>query len=247
MLTIGRYRARSAEPAAGLHAAQSLRALAFLQRDDPPDADAFDPFCTHILVDDLFTGQLVCCFRLLQLPNGADLPRAYSAQFYDLSALSDFAAPVAEVGRFCIHPDARDPDILRVAWGGLARFVDKNGIRLLVGCSSFKGVDAQRYLDSFALLNARYLAPTHWRPEVKSPFIVRFDDMQRPNRIDRRAGLRAMPPLLRSYLSMGGWVSDHAVVDHQMNTLHVFTGLEIDAVPPARKRVLRRVAAHSAA
>ncbi len=51
-----------------------------------------------------------------------------------------------------------------------------------------------------------------------------------------------MPPLLRTYLLMGGWVSDHAVVDSHMNTLHVFTGLEINAIPPARKRLLRATA-----
>ena len=43
-------------------------------------------------------------------------------------------------------------------------------------------------------------------------------------------------------LAMGGWVSDHAVIDRQMNTLHVFTGLEISAIPAARKRLLRAVA-----
>ena len=48
-----------------------------------------------------------------------------------------------------------------------------------------------------------------------------------------------MPPLLRSYLLMGGRVSDHAVVDHAMNTLHVFTGLEISAIPESRKKLLR--------
>jgi hypothetical protein len=48
-----------------------------------------------------------------------------------------------------------------------------------------------------------------------------------------------MPPLLRTYLMMGGWVSDHAVVDDHMNTLHVFTGVEIGAIPPVRKRLLR--------
>ena len=35
-----------------------------------------------------------------------------------------------------------------------------------------------------------------------------------------------MPPLLRAYLLMG-WVSDHAVIDNKLNTLHVFTGLEV--------------------
>jgi putative hemolysin len=51
--------------------------------------------------------------------------------------------------------------------------------------------------------------------------------------------MRRMPPLLKTYLMMGGWVSDHAVVDAQMNTLHVFTGVEIGSIPPARKRLLR--------
>ena len=59
--------------------------------------------------------------------------------------------------------------------------------------------------------------------------------------VSRNATLK-MPPLLRTYLIMGGWVSDHAVVDRQMNTLHVFTGLEIGAIPPARKKLLRAVA-----
>jgi L-ornithine Nalpha-acyltransferase len=57
----------------------------------------------------------------------------------------------------------------------------------------------------------------------------------------RRAAL-SMPPLLRTYLAMGGWVSDHAVVDRALNTLHVFTALEIAAIPPARARALRLIA-----
>ena len=53
---------------------------------------------------------------------------------------------------------------------------------------------------------------------------------------DARRAMLTMPPLLRSYLAMGGWVSDHAVVDRDLDTLHVFTGLEIGAIPPARAR-----------
>ena len=54
--------------------------------------------------------------------------------------------------------------------------------------------------------------------------------------------MRHMPPLLRTYLMMGGWVSDHAVIDRQMGTLHVFTGVEIRAIPAARQRLLRALA-----
>jgi putative hemolysin len=52
-----------------------------------------------------------------------------------------------------------------------------------------------------------------------------------------------MPPLLRSYLAMGGRVSDHAVVDHRLDTLHVFTGLEVARISPGRKRLLRAMSA----
>jgi hypothetical protein len=41
---------------------------------------------------------------------------------------------------------------------------------------------------------------------------------------------------------MGGWVSDHAVADRELDTLHVFTCVEVDRVPPARAASLRAVA-----
>ena len=59
---------------------------------------------------------------------------------------------------------------------------------------------------------------------------------------DRRAALVGLPPLLRSYLGLGGWVGDHAVIDKVMNTVHVFTALSVDAVPAARARALRALA-----
>jgi hypothetical protein len=44
---------------------------------------------------------------------------------------------------------------------------------------------------------------------------------------------------LRTYLAMGGWVSDHAVVDDDLGTLHVFTGVEVGKVPGTRAARLR--------
>jgi putative hemolysin len=75
---------------------------------------------------------------------------------------------------------------------------------------------------------------------VKAPNVFKYAARLRRKPDAKKAMLR-MPPLLRTYLMMGGWVSDHAVVDKHMNTLHVFTGLEIGAIPPARKRLLRAV------
>ena len=239
LLTKGRYRARLAATAEDIAAAQALRTQAF--RTETPDIDAFDAICSHILVHDPRSGALVCCFRMLMLEGGSDLARSYSAQFYELEGLQSFEGRMVEMGRFCIHPDWNDPDILRVAWGAMTRFVDENGIEMLFGCSSFAGTETADYLDAFAMLKHRHLGPKRWLPRVKAPDVFRFAARLRRKPDAKKAMLR-MPPLLRTYLLMGGWVSDHAVVDRKMNTLHVFTGLEIGAIPPARKRLLRAVA-----
>ena len=236
----GIYQARLAAGPADLVAARALRQRVF--RDGAPggDADPFDARCRHVLVEELATGALVCCYRLLPLSAGSDIGQSYAAQFYDVTALAAFDAPMIEVGRFCIAPDRCDPDILRVAWAMLTRMVDEGGIGMLFGCSSFRGTDAAPYREAFALLAHRHIAPGRWCPRVKAPAVVRFAEEVRA--LDLGAAMRAMPPLLRTYLAMGGWVSDHAVIDRDLNTLHVFTGLEIGAIPPARARLLRAAA-----
>jgi putative hemolysin len=113
---------------------------------------------------------------------------------------------------------------------------------MLFGCSSFHGTEAQEYLDAFALLRARHLAPRRWLPRVKAPSVFRFGKLSR-GKPDLKRATAEMPPLLRTYLMMGGWVSDHAVIDRDLGTLHVFTGLEISAVPAGRARILRRLSA----
>ena len=194
-----------------------------------------------MLVEEEATGRLVCCFRFLPLPDGRAIGRSYAAQYYELSALETYAGRMVEMGRFCVHPDCRDPDILRIAWGAMTAYVDAEGIEMLFGCASFAGTDARVYADAFAMLKARHLAPPRWLPRAKAPQVFRFAQRLR-RKPDTRKAMPLIPPLLRTYLAMGGWVSDHAVVDRRMNTVHVFTGVEIAAIPTARKRLLRAVA-----
>ncbi|SLN18430.1 hypothetical protein ROG8370_00583 [Roseovarius gaetbuli] len=238
-----RYRVRVAQDARDIRAAQRLRHLAFAPvAEGDLDCDAFDPPCTHFLIEEQSGARLVGCFRLLPLASGGEIHKSYAAQFYDLSPLSGFPGPMAELGRFCILPGAQDPDILRHAWAAMTRHVDRTGVEMLFGCSSFQGTDPAPYRDSFALLRDRHCAPEQWRPRVGAPGVFRFAEGLEGHTPDPKQALRAMPPLLRSYLVMGGWVSDHAVIDERMNTLHVFTGVEIGAIPPVRKRLLRAMA-----
>lgn len=237
-----RYQARIATTPEDCQAAQRLRALVFLGEPEGLDRDLFDDICTHVLIEETGSGSLVCCFRMLVLNGGAEIAQSYSAQFYELSALAGFEGKMVEMGRFCIAPGRLDPDILRVAWAAMTRFVDDNRIEMLFGCSSFHGTETETYLDAFAMLRERHLAPRRWWPRVKAPAVFRFAQRLRRHKPDLKLAMRHMPPLLRTYLLMGGWVSDHAVIDRDLNTLHVFTGVEIGAIPPTRKRLLRALA-----
>ncbi len=243
----GKYQVRLSREPEDVRRAQALRHEVFrLSRgrsDDPAglDADPYDDLCDHMLVEDSVTGELVCCVRLMPFASGAEVDRAYSAQWYDLSALKSFEEPMVEMGRFCVRPDHRGAgEALRVAWAAMTRYVDARGIQLMFGCSSFDGSDAEPYADVFALLKEKHLGPKRWLPRIKARKVFRFAKMLRLRRPDLMKAAKAMPPLLRGYLSMGGWVSDHAVIDQDLNTLHVFTGVEVKRVPPRMAALLRK-------
>ena len=240
MLSLGPYRARLAQTAQDMARSQALRQQVFRAKAPPTagagDADAFDSRCLHVLIEGA-GADLLCCYRLLPLAGGATILSSYSAQFYDLTRLTDFAGPMLELGRFCLNPAVHDPDVLRIAWAAMTRIVDDRGIRLLFGCSSFVGADPAPHAEALAYLARNHLAPDEWSPGVKNSNAVAMTAKDVPRR-----ALLGVPPLLRTYLRMGGWVSNHAVPDLELDTLHVFTGVEIDHIPAARARALRAMA-----
>ena len=118
--------------------------------------------------------------------------------------------------------------------------VDAEAIGLLFGCSSFEGADWPAHAPALALLR-NHLAPAQWMPGPKAAEIFDFASQLRETPVDLRAAMQSLPPLLRTYLAMAGWVSDHAVLDRALDTLHVFTAVEIAKIPPARARALRAI------
>ncbi len=239
----GPFRVRLADSADDVIAAQRLRYHAFIRdtgaapRAEELDADRFDDACAHVLIER--DAALVCCFRLMPLADGREIGRSYSAQYYNLGALAGFPAPMVEMGRFCVHPEHRDPHVLRVAWQAMTRYVDANGIEMLFGCSSFEGADAAAHSEALSLLRERHIAPRRWLPMPKAPKVFRFGTVLGRETPDPRRGMMRMPPLLRGYLSLGGWVSDHAVIDEDLDTIHVFTGVEMSNVPSRIAKLLR--------
>jgi putative hemolysin len=235
--TKGGFRARLSALPADLAAALELRRTVF-RAGLTSDQDAFDEGCQHLLIEERATGQLMACARVMMLDSGADVGASYCAQSYGLQGLSDIKSPMLELGRFCTTPHPKATDILRSAWGRLTALVDEHDIGLIFGCSSFQGTDPQAFSASLSYLKSNHLGP---RDMPIAP--LSMTSFELPNRVsDPKVALQTMPPLLRSYLAMGGWVSDHGVIDHDLGTCHVFTALEVAKIPPARARALRAIA-----
>lgn len=234
---------RLAHGPADLSACQALRHRAFFGRAGI-DADQFDAGCLHLMIAD--GAALVGTCRVALLPPGADLHRTYTGRAYDLTSLAQHTAPLLEVGRFCTAPEAAVTDVLRLAWAALAALVDAHGVGLMIGCSSFRGADPAPHRAALALLGQLHQGPAALRPGARAaltvPLTGPLTGLVAGRVPDRRVAVAGLPPLLRSYLGLGGWVGDHAVIDRQMDTLHVFTALPVAAVPPARARALRALA-----
>ena len=234
----GRLVARLAEGRSDMARVMAFRRAAF-PRHAGAEEDAQDALCAHLVVEG--EGVILGYFRVMLFGWGAGLAQGYAARFYDVTPLATYSRPIAEMGRFCLAPGGVHPDVLRLAWGAMTRLVEEGRAGLIVGCTSFRGADWVPHRAALALLAGGYVGPVEHRPGPKAPEVVDFPALAGPV-TDRRASLAALPPLLRTYLGLGGWVSDHAVVDRDLDTLHVFTCVEVDRVPAARAQSLRLIA-----
>lgn len=234
----GGWEVRPAQTAE-MPALAALRGLAF--RGGGEDGDAFDARCLHLWLgrQGPDAGAPLATVRMQLHPPG-DPGQGYAAQFFDLAALGQAPGPALELGRLCVHPDHQTPDTMRLIWAGLTRVVGVTGAARLIGCTSFAGTDPDAFTDALALLAARHIGPDALRPQARVRGAVSF-----ATGTARRPGPQALaqlPPLLRAYLSLGGWVGGDLVIDRDLGTCHVFTCVEIATMPEARKRLLRALA-----
>ena len=220
-----------------------LRGRAF--RQGVEDVDIHDACSLHLWVGPEAApgAPPQASLRLRLHPDGAALLTGYCAQTYDLTALSHQPGAVLELGRLCTEPGSADPDLLRLIWAGVARLVLRGGVARLVGCVSFAGSDPAPLTPALAFLAAHHLGPAATRPAPRARQVVPFAALAADA---RPQGAALVPPLLRAYLTLGGWVSDHLVIDADLNTCHVFTCVEVATLPEARRRTLNALAQDSA-
>lgn len=237
---LGQLHVGLAGNATDMAAVQRLRETRFRGAPGVSDMDRFDPICRHLLVRKADDQQVLAAARLRVVQGKLDLQDCYTAQFYDLGELGQSGQRCMEIGRICIdEAHVHDPDLLRALLAGLTRLALESNSDLLIGCASFRGADPAPHAEALSYLAANHIGPAHLRPGRAAVQVLDLPDGGGPAQV---AGLRQVPALLRLYLGLGGWVSDHAVIDRELDTLHVFTAVEAASIPPARLRALQLLA-----
>lgn len=198
------------------------------------DADAFDAVADHLLVVDHDRGEgaasVVGTYRLIRRSGARALGRFYSEAEYDIAPMLAFSGGgLLELGRSCTDAAYRTRGTLQLLWGGIAAYVFKHEIGLMFGCASLPGLD----LDANAAMLS-YLAQHHMAPEELRPRAVasRYVGMSRlaPGSYDAKRAMLDLPPLIKGYLRLGGFVGDGAVLDPDFNTTDVCVVVKTDQV-----------------
>ncbi len=207
------------------------------------DFDSFDEHCDHLLVFDHMRkdkNPVIGTYRLIRRGAAAKSGGFYSAHEYDISPLLQYPGEILELGRSCIDAEYRTGPVMQILWRGLTAYVFKHDIRLMFGCASLPGTDPKALALPLSYLHYHHLAPPGLCPKALPERYVdmrlmpqeafdantAFDDIK----MDPRSGSNSLPPLIKGYIRVGGFVGEGAVIDHQFNTTDVCIIVKTDLI-----------------
>jgi putative hemolysin len=225
---------RVAESVAEIEAAQALRYRVFykeLSAQPTPemsavrrDFDSFDPYCDHLIIIDRDKGQgaagIIATYRLMRREQASRRGQFYSIDEFDIAPLVNYRGGILELGRSCVDPAYRTKAAMQLMWKGIADYILHYKIGVLFGCASFPGTDPAEHKMALSYLHHRHLAPAEYRPRALPERYVSMN-MMPIEEINEKRAFMALPPLIKGYLRLGGFVGDGAVIDPQFGTVDV--------------------------
>ena len=243
-LAAGGLTARVARSEAEILASQRLRYRIFYEEmhakptaemaREKRDFDRFDPYCDHLLVFDNSRGKdpddaVVGTYRLIRRAAAMRQGGFYTAAEFDIGKIVALEGDILELGRSCVHRDYRIRPTMQLMWGGIAAYAFHYDIKIMFGCGSLAGTDVDAIAEPLSYLYHFHLAPESFRPRALPERYVDMDILPADS-INRRQALKNLPPLIKGYLRLGGFVGDGAVIDEQFNTTDVCIMVKTDLI-----------------
>ncbi|MBB4005299.1 GNAT family N-acetyltransferase [Aurantimonas endophytica] len=244
---IGQLEVRLARGPAEVKAAQQLRYRVFyeemsaqpskFQKMTRRDRDGFDRYCDHLLVIDQarpgpIAERIVGTYRLMRSDVAALAGGFYTAQEFDIAPMLARHAGkrFLELGRSCVLKEYRGKRTVELLWQGIWSYVIAHDIDAMFGCASLAGTDPDALAARLAFLREHASAPAEWHVRAlpsRGTFLSGSVQIADPRR-----ALSDLPPLLKGYLRIGGYIGEGAVVDHQFGTTDVLVVLPRERINP---------------
>lgn len=189
------------------------------------DIDEFDPFCDHLIVRDLKSGEVVGTYRLLRGDQARRHIGFYSEKEFDLSRIKRLDGELMELGRSCARRDFRDRALIPLMWEAIVEKVRAHNVRYLFGCGSLYSTDSAEVSAMFALLKKKYYADHAYRvlPLNACKFQGLIDDAEVA---DEQALFQKLPSLIKGYLRIGALVCGPPALDAEFGTADFFLLLD---------------------
>lgn len=233
-VSLGDITVRLARNDAEVRQAQHLRYRIFYEefhakpsdiiKQERRDFDHFDDYADHLVVLDKSIAdpykQIVGTYRMLGEAGAKKAGRFYTSDEFDISVLLDNYSGLLEMGRSCVLEEYRTKAVLQLLWQGIAEYVAYHKVKFLFGCASFHGTDPIAYQDELSYLYYRHLAPEDFRPRALPDVYTKMDIIL-PEQIDGKKVIRNLPPLIKGYIRIGGFIGDGAFIDYDFDTIDV--------------------------
>jgi putative hemolysin len=189
------------------------------------DVDEFDPFCDHLIVRDLKSGDVVGTYRLLRGSQARRHIGFYSEKEFDLSRIKQLDGELMELGRSCARKDFRERALIPLMWEAIAEQVRAHDVRYLFGCGSLYTTDSMEVSAVFSLLKNKYYAAEDCR--VFPVDARRFEGLADDTAVDDEYALfQKLPSLIKGYLRIGALVCGPPALDVEFGTADFFLLLD---------------------
>jgi putative hemolysin len=185
-------------------------------------------------------------YRLIRREAAEKCGGFYSSSEYDVSRLETYPGEILELGRSCIDSEYRTGPIMQLFWRGLSIYVARYNISLMFGCASLPGTNPDALKIPLSYLYHHHLAPPALRATALAERYIDMKLLPReafdPNaafeelNLDPRGGNNTLPPLIKGYIRVGGFVGDGAVIDHQFNTTDICIVVKTDLMTRRYKK-----------
>jgi putative hemolysin len=101
----------------------------------------------------------------------------------------------------------------------------------MLGCASFEGTNPEAHAMALSFLHHFAAAPPEWHCRAHDKLHVPMGLLPK-DKVDARAALKTIPPLIKGYLRLGACVGDGAVIDRQFGTTDVLIVLPVERIDP---------------